>query len=234
MKKQNVSIVIPTYNEEKTLPRLLKSIKMQRGVNYEVIVADSNSKDNTKEIASKFRAKVVRGGLPAIGKNRGARKIKYNLILFLDADTKLPKNFLKEVLIEFRERKLDVASVHLVPLSKNKLDHFLYEAYNFWQVITQKIDPHLTGACILIKKKVFWDLGGFDEDLHVAEDMALGRKAKKKKCCVGILHNHILLDNRRLEKEGRLKFSLKLIYFSFRRLFGEIRKSRIKYELRER
>jgi len=67
-----VSIIIPALNEEKTLPVLLDSIKAQDFSDYEVIVADANSKDRTREIAAEYGCRVVDGGLPAVGRNAGA------------------------------------------------------------------------------------------------------------------------------------------------------------------
>ena len=68
-----LSIIIPTYNEEEYLHKLLDSIKSQSFSDYEIIVADANSKDNTREIAISYGCKVVNGGLPAIGRNNGAK-----------------------------------------------------------------------------------------------------------------------------------------------------------------
>lgn len=229
-----MSIIIISYNEEKNIGNLLKSIKGQKYKNYEIIVADANSKDRTREIARRFGSKIVNGGLPAVGRNNGAKKARYNLFLFLDADVILPKDFLKDCLGEFYKRKLDVAGVSLTPITNKRLDYFLHGMYNLWQIIMQKIDPHLSGACVFVKKNVFNSIGGFDEDLHVAEDHAFARKSKNDGYNFGILHNHILLDVRRLEKEGRGGFAFKLFFFWFRRLFGEVKKSKIKYELGER
>ena len=67
MVKMKLSIIIPTYNEEKYLPELLKSIKEQNFSSYEIIVADNDSNDNTVKIAESYGCKVVSGGLPAIG-----------------------------------------------------------------------------------------------------------------------------------------------------------------------
>ncbi len=231
---KGISIIIITYNEEKNIGNILKSIKKQNYLDYEIIVADANSKDRTREIAKKFRAKVVDGGLPAVGRNKGAKKAKYNLFLFLDADVTLPENFLKDCLKEFYKRKLDVAGINLTPISEKKIDHFLHGMYNFWQIIMQKVDPHMSGAGMFVRKKVFNSVGGFNEDLHIAEDHAFARKSKKRGYRFGILQNHIFLDVRRLEKEGRSGFTFKLFFFWFRRLFGEIKKSKIKYELKEK
>ena len=71
-----LSIIIPTYNEEEYLPVLLDSIKSQSFDDYEIIVADANSTDKTREIAESYGCIVVAGGLPAVGRNNGAKIAK--------------------------------------------------------------------------------------------------------------------------------------------------------------
>src|SRR4030042_5447498 len=106
-----LSIIIPTLNEEKYLPLLLKSIKEQNfSQDYELIVADAGSKDRTIEIAKSFGCKVIRGGLPAFGRNAGVRAAKGDLFLFLYSDILLSAKFLENSLLEFKKRKLAVAS----------------------------------------------------------------------------------------------------------------------------
>ena len=83
-----LSIIIPTYNEEKYLPILLESIKKQSFEDYEIIVADANSTDNTRNIAQEYGCIIVDGGLPAIGRNNGANVAKGDILLFLDSDLK--------------------------------------------------------------------------------------------------------------------------------------------------
>jgi glycosyltransferase involved in cell wall biosynthesis len=232
MNKELVSIIIPTYNEEKTLPRLLKSIKKQKSFLYEIIVADADSKDKTKNIAKRFNCKIIKGGLPAKGRNNGAKVSRGNILIFLDADTELPENFLINSISEFKKRKLDLAGVSIIPNNKNIIDHFYHWLYNTWQKLIQKIDPHISGACIIIKKDSFKKLGGFNEKLKIAEDQELARSSKKLKMKFGILHTHILLDMRRLEKEGRIKYGIKMLAILFIRYFGKIEKSKIKYDLK--
>ncbi len=59
-----LSIIIPTLNEEKYLLGLLNSLKKQTYMDFEVIIADNNSKDRTKQIAKKHGCKIVKGDLP--------------------------------------------------------------------------------------------------------------------------------------------------------------------------
>jgi len=82
-----LSIIIPTLNEEKYLPFLLSSIKEQNFKDYEIILSDAGSEDRTIEIAKSYGCRVVKGGLPAKGRNQGARAAAGDLLLFLDSDT---------------------------------------------------------------------------------------------------------------------------------------------------
>lgn len=88
-----LSIIIPALNEEKFIPLLLESIKKQDFQDYEIIVADAGSKDKTVEISKNYNAAIVMGGLPAKGRNEGAKIARGDLFLFLDADVILPEYF---------------------------------------------------------------------------------------------------------------------------------------------
>jgi glycosyltransferase involved in cell wall biosynthesis len=69
-----ISAIIPAKNEENYIPVLLEEIYRQANhePSIETIVAVAPSKDATEKIARQFRAKVVPGGLPGIGRNAGA------------------------------------------------------------------------------------------------------------------------------------------------------------------
>src|SRR5687768_1992393 len=122
-----LSIVIPTINEEEYLPNLLESIKKQNFKDYEIIVADAGSKDKTVEIAQKHGCTIVPGGLPAKGRNNGAKAARGELLFFLDADTVLPARFFEKSLYEFNKRNLSIASFCLRPYPENKLIYFLVD-----------------------------------------------------------------------------------------------------------
>ncbi len=160
-----LSIIIPTLNEEKYLPLLLESIKGQNFKGeYEVIVADADSKDKTIEIAKNYGCKIIPGGLPAKGRNEGAKEAKGDLLLFLDADVILPGDFLEKSIKEFQERKLAAASFTLTPRGKKIFKILFNIFYNFPIIVLEKFLPHGAMA-ILVKKNIHKRLGGFDEKI---------------------------------------------------------------------
>ncbi len=224
-----VSFIIPTFNEEKYLPFLLASIKNQEvDFDYEIIVADNYSSDNTVALAQRFGAKVVAGGLPAKGRNEGAKASQGELLFFIDADLILPsRNFLKEALEEMEKNNLDGVSFLLWPLSKiDRPFHFLYNSYI---QLVQKFWPHPGGA-ILVKKEAHQKIGGFNEEIKFAEDDYYFQKIKKAGFKIKILNKKILSFSRRFEKDGRLatylKYLLAEIYMIF---FGPIKKEIFNY-----
>jgi len=174
-----LSIVIPTLNEENYLPRLLNCIKKQNFKDYEIIVADAGSKDKTREIAKNFGYKVVFGGLPAKGRNQGAKFAQGNLLLFLDADIILPENSLEKLLREFEDRNLKVAGCFLQSQSKNKIVRFFYHFIYNWPILfLEQVIPHASGF-ILIKKDLHQKIKGFNEKIKLAEDHCYVREAGK-------------------------------------------------------
>jgi glycosyltransferase involved in cell wall biosynthesis len=82
--KLHLSIIIPTLNEIAYLPHLLDALAMQNRLPDEIIVADAGSKDNTVELAQSRCVHVVHGGMPAVGRNVGARAAKGGLLSFFD------------------------------------------------------------------------------------------------------------------------------------------------------
>ena len=76
-----ISVVVPALNEEKPLSRLFECLERQTFRNFEVIVADAGSKDATRKIAGEHGAQVVEGGLPGVGRNRGASRASGEFLL---------------------------------------------------------------------------------------------------------------------------------------------------------
>lgn len=206
-----LSIVSPTLNEEKYLPLLLEEIRKQEFSDYEIIVADAGSEDKTVEIAKSYGCKVVAGGLPAKGRNEGAKAAKGELLLFLDADLTLPPDFLEKSLKEFGNRKLDVASYCLEPQTNKKIIKTGFALlYNRPITFSQRILAY--GAMgILVKKEIFKKLKGFDENIKLAEDHYFVRQASKIGKFGIIKSTRIRVHLRRFEADGYLKTCLKYL-----------------------
>jgi len=227
-----VSIVIPTYNEEKYLPKLLDSIDKQTVGPTEVIVSDAFSEDKTREIAKKYGCKVVDGGLPAVGRNSGAKVAKSEIILFLDADVVLPKDFLEKTISEMTERGLDMASCFLKPTTRSKVDLAFYSAFNYYCKITTKIHPHIPGSCIFIKKYLHQKINGFDETIVMCEDQDFVKRASKFGKFAFLKSFKIPFSERRMIREGKIKFALKYFAMEMHLIFlGKIKRDLFDYKL---
>ncbi len=230
----NVSIVIPTKNEEKNLPNLLRSIRGQSFRDYEIIVADAKSSDATRQIAASFGARVVEGGMPGPGRNRGAEAAEGDVLMFFDADVILPHaSFVEDCMHEMATKKFDVTTCRVFAYQGSMIDQAMHEAYNVYTLATEKVLPHAAGFCMFATRDAHRAIGGFDEEVVFAEDHDYVRRAKKAGFAFGILRKHkIPVSVRRLDKEGRALLTAKYLYSELHMLTrGPFKKMPFTYEM---
>jgi uncharacterized protein (TIGR00661 family) len=197
------SIIIPTYNEEEYLPVLLKSIRKQNFDDYEIIVADANSTDRTREIAEEYGCIVVDGGLPGVGRNNGAKVANGDYLLFLDSDLELTDDYLRNVIYEFQMENLGIAITQMLPMSDKATDKLFHDFANYFMISVEKIKPHGAGCYGIISKKELHDeCGGFDESLTFGEDTDYIERLAKKERFKVLRGAKIGVSTRRLEEEG--------------------------------
>lgn len=230
-----LSIIIPTLNEGAYLPLLLDSIKKQSFKDFEIVVSDASSKDKTREIAWKYGCKIVDGGLLAKGRNQGAAAAQGDLFLFLDAETLLSDNFLKKVLQEFNDRNLDVAGCGQTPIGtewfpKALPPQFLFNLLYNWPIrLLQGVFPY-AASLILVKKEIFQKVGGFDENIKIAEDHDFVRQAAKVGKFGFLKSVKLPLFLRRFEKEGLWRTNFKYFFCNiFNVFFGNVRINIFRY-----
>lgn len=226
-----LTIVIPTKNEEVYLPRMLESIKKQTLQPSEIVVADAQSTDRTREIARSFGAKVVDGGMISFGRNTGAREAQTDFILFLDADVELrDQEFLEKAIGEMLERKLDLATCDVFPLSDQYIDHFLHKAYNTYARALGSLYPHAPGFCMLTRRKLHEKIGGFDEKVMFCEDHDYARRATEHGRFGFLKSTKIPVSIRRLDRDGRMKIAVKYMLAELHLAFlGPIRHNKFHY-----
>lgn len=229
-----ISIIIPTKNEEECLPFLLSSIKynLYKG-DYEIIISDANSTDNTLKIAKEFNCKIVKGGLPAIGRNNGGRIAKGDVLLFIDADMVLPTNFLNLAINELNRRNIDISYCDYIPFdSKSFIDKLLYYSANRYLQLTSYFYPHASGMFIIVRANIFKKVKGFNKKVVMAEDHDFIMRASKLGIFRRLKSVFIYSNIRRLKKEGRYNLFRKYFICELYRIFNdELYKCPISYKL---
>jgi len=189
-----VSIVIPTKNSANFLEGCLKNIRLQSYPDIEIIIVDSKSTDNVKELAKKYKCrfltyvpKVKSGIFDAPHKrNYGMAKANGEYVYWLDADMELPKNLISEA----------------VDLCKHGADAVILPEDSFGIGIWAKA-KHLERRCYwndssmesprFFKKTVWDDIGGFDLSLGAGgDDVDLTQKLLEKKYVIKRAKNIVL------------------------------------------
>ena len=228
-----LSIVIPTLNEEKYLPRLIASLKKQNFSDYEIIVSDGMSDDGTKEVALSASCVFIQDEKrsPARQRNRGAAVARGDVILFLDADTMVPDNFLPAIYNEFKSRHLSVAGFYLIFNSPRHIYRLFEFFYHFICFIGQFFFPASVGVGIMVDKKAHDYQNGFDESIFIGEDYDYIKRLSKHGRYRMLKSAYLYFSVRRLEKEGVSSVLWKWfkggLYFLIR---GPIRKKIVDYD----
>jgi glycosyltransferase involved in cell wall biosynthesis len=150
-----VSVVVPTYNEEAYLPKLLECL---RGQNCEILVVDGGSTDTTRDVANKFHTRLIVASGARVGaaRNYGARFAKHGIVGFLDADTLIPKNWVEQVEDSFRDSNVVFVAGATYPQNGNLIDHSLF----YFRSLVQRFSvwlgvPYEAGMNCAYRKEVF-------------------------------------------------------------------------------
>ena len=215
MIKDCLSIVIPCKNEENYIKRTLEEISLQSGIRgTRVIIADGGSTDSTLLKIDEFiksednilNIEVIEGGQVSVGRNRGAALVKTPFILFLDADI----TFTDLAAIDISSNELkENPHLELIGTTPEYMGEFdlaasmIFSFNGLTARIMSIVDPFAIGAFMLISRKKFVELGGFDEMIHQSEDWLLSRQIKSKN--FKLIPNLITQDNRRFKKFGYLR-----------------------------
>ncbi len=181
MRAPNVSIIIPSYNQAESLASLLASIRSSRLDDYEIIVVDDGSTDETAAICSSApgvrRLALSRNGGPARARNLGAAEARGAVLVFIDSDVTLFKD--RDVLFDM-VRSLDedpsldyvvtISDVQPAVLGAVAYHYSVYHAYYMERLLMGRKERR--GALMLfttrlgaITREAFRRTGGFHESL---------------------------------------------------------------------
>ena len=206
-----ISIVIPTYNEEGYVRRLLESIAAQTVKPHQIVIVDSFSHDKTCDDIAAFTASLpitcmsVGRGI-GLARNVGAQAATGDVLLFLDSDVELQPTFLQDAGWEFDQRKLDLASAHFYVDSESpKVDKLGAKAISLYHASFQfSKNPMGSGFCIFITKQWHKRIGGFNESFRHSEDHDYVKRAVEEGAIFRLLKSvRFKLSNRRYVHDGR-------------------------------
>ena len=207
---RNISIIIPTLNEEKYIGNTLRSIKNQVKIGDEIIIVDSYSVDKTLEIAKKYQAKtyqILRTGIgPA--KSHGATKATNEIIAFLDSDGVPDSLWLARIRTHFLNEQIEsVCGIDLYT-SDSLIMELIYNVYSSLVFLTGIVYFKTTGYPWMpwnncaIRKNIFIQKGGLKN--VVCEDYDFSQRAKNLNT-VYDSKMKVILSDRRFKQAGFLK-----------------------------
>jgi glycosyltransferase involved in cell wall biosynthesis len=214
----DLSVIIPVLNEERHVGSLLSDVAAQTRKADEVLVVDAGSADGTVAVARSFPfVKLLHAGRPvARGRNAGGRVANGEVLIFLDADARMPATFFEEFLSDFERRRLDIACPLYFPYRSTRAIEGFHVLFNLFARTFQHLLPSGAGTCIAVRGDVFRDSDGFDPTLKF-DDIELIRRLSKGRR-FGIVEERVFLSDMRYAQYGvartMLQYSLMALLFT--------------------
>lgn len=200
-----ISIIIPTYNEEKTIAATIGALMQNSSQSAvsEIIIVDAGSEDKTAEKVKATSARFLTS--PQKGRaaqmNYGAKAAKSDILYFLHADTLPPENFAQKILESVRNG----VEAGCFRLSFDE-DHFLLKFYAWCTRFD--IDAFRFGdQSLFVMKSIFDSLGGFREDHIVMEDQEMVKRIKGA-ASFRVLSDEVMTSARKYLENGVLKLQI--------------------------
>ena len=214
--KELLSIVIPCKNEKTVLVESLYCLKDQDNIDTVKIIIADDSTDNTLSLVTffnqfaKLNIEYIKGGLPAIARNNGAKIITTPYVLFLDSDTYIYDNKLINSCLDICiNGNYDLVTCKFKTDKKYNWAYRIFDIFQWYSSITK---PFALGGFMLFKTEAFNKLGGFNEEDKIAEDYHISSKIKPK--LFKITNYFVYTPSRRFSKKG-IWYMIKLAYKSW-------------------
>ena len=208
------SIVIPTLNEEKFLPKLLDSLAAQTKKDFEVIVVDGSSKDKTVAVAKSFVRKLPKlqivmskkASLP-LQRNLGAKVARAAWLIFIDADSIVFPHFIERITRYIRDEKPSFFTTWLRPDSEKPGEANIALLGNLmFEVALTLGRPLPSGPLTAVTRTAFARVGGYNEEHAYHEDIDFSMRVARAGFSIRIIPETLYVWSlRRLRKQGTAK-----------------------------
>ncbi|PSO44096.1 hypothetical protein BRC21_01930 [Candidatus Saccharibacteria bacterium SW_7_54_9] len=211
--RPEISIIIPCLNEEEYIQRLLEDLSEQDFDNFEVIVVDSASSDNTAEVAehqaSVLPLWVVRLQKRGVSRarNAGAQKAQGNWLLFLDGDVHITEaTFLRRLYDTAQRNDAQYGTSSIRTDSWHPFDRIFYLlSTRFFRKTFRGNEPLMTGAVMLVSARLHHEVNGFDETIQIGEDLDYAQRIASYSNKGVFAPGHVFISNRKFLHRGRIR-----------------------------
>lgn len=194
-----VSVVIPAYNEEKEISHCLKSVFRQDypRADFEIVVVDNNSIDQTaKIIKNDFpQVRLVKEAQPGVvfARRRGVEEAKGKIIAMTDADTVVPRDWLKRLMKPYGDSEVVAVAGTSDFAYKNNLIRLCQFFINHFNLAFQTFPGHNMSFL----KEAYFQVGGFSTKINLCEDFYLSVKLKRAGKIIVLPDNPVVPSSRR-------------------------------------
>lgn len=203
LSSRRISVIIPTLNEERTVRRAIQSAK-KAGPDTEIIVVDAGSHDRTKAVAESTGARVIESPPPrSRQQNEGARAAGGSVLLFLHADTRLPRHYDRYVL-DLLDDPTIVAGAFRLGIDGNAFSFRLVEFMA--NMRSRALQMPYGDQCLFVPRDLFYEVGGFPE-IPIMDDFALVRRLQARGT-IGIAPVASMTSPRRWRRLGVIRTTL--------------------------
>lgn len=185
------SFIVPCYNGEDYIERCLGSILKQKKNNYEIIVINDGSTDNSKNILSKYKNIVLyntsNNGLSA-ARNLGIEKSNGEYLIFVDIDDYIKEDFLEVIDKKIKNEdmlKIGVTKIN-IDLSEEKMNNCTFDITNGEDAFNKFIDSKIIfemASCYIVKREYiinnnfYFEVGKYHEDFGIIPYMIINAKS---------------------------------------------------------
>jgi GT2 family glycosyltransferase len=181
--RPRVSVVLPVYNAETTLAECLTRLCNSTFADFEIVLVDDGSTDQTRAIAANFPVRIVSTGGrvgPARGRNLGAREATGEILFFIDSDVMVRPDSISRLVDRFDQGDVEgLVGVQAAEMRYRDLASQYKNLWMRWTYVRQTGDvPLFYTTAAAIRRDVFLRAGGFDEGYvnPSLEDTAFGQK----------------------------------------------------------
>jgi len=195
-----LSIIIPTFNENENIRKLLLHLQEVSHYDTEIIVVDGGSLDGTQIIVEEYAAKLINSKEKGRAKqmNLAAKKAKGDVLYFVHADTLPPKTFYEDIKVSIKE-SFPIGCYRFKFNSDKRILKLNAYFTRFDRLMCRGGDQSL-----FITRELFDDLGGYSENHKVMEDYDIILRARKK-YPFKIIPKDIIVSARKYDYNSYLK-----------------------------